>query len=75
MRKLLVKIGKDFGNDKWGIVFNNQSETLSFHCVECFEPTMPYPGTFLEEDAINQIIEFLQKTLKEKESHEQSDME
>jgi hypothetical protein len=75
MRKLLVKIGKDFGNDKWGIVFGSTTETLAFHCIEGFPQTVPFPGTIIEEDGIKQMITFLQKTLQEKEENEQSIME
>jgi len=75
MRKLLVKLGKDFGSNEWGIVFVNKTHTLGFPCQEGFPQTVPYPGAILEEDAIKQMIEFLQQTIMEIEDHEQSDVE
>ncbi len=75
MREVLVKIGKDFISNKWGIVFTNTTHRFSFECEDGFVSTIPFPGKILSEKEIKEMIEFLQQTLEEKEDHEQSDME
>ena len=75
MRKLIVKIGKDFGSNKWSILFTNMTYNFHFECDEGFEYTVPFPGRILDEDEIKQMIEFLQQTLEEREENEQSNLE
>jgi hypothetical protein len=67
MRKLLMKLGKEFTTDIWSVVLSNATNTCSLSFVSGFEPTIPFPGNILEEEAIKQMIEFLQQTLEEKE--------
>ena len=74
MRKLIVKIGKDFGSNKWSILFTNLTHNFHFECEEGFEYTTPFPGRILDKNDIKQMIEFLQQTLEEKQN-EQNKME
>ena len=74
MRKLLMKLGKEFTSDIWSVILSNATNTCSLTFKQGFEPTTPFPGNMLEEDAIRQMIEFLQQTLEEKEDG-QSDLE
>jgi hypothetical protein len=74
MRKLIVKIGKDFGSNKWSILFTNLTYNFHFECEEGFEYTTPFPGRILDKNDIKQMIEFLQQTLEEKQN-EQNKME
>ena len=76
MRQLLIKLGKDFGSDMWGILLANEHFTFSIPCQEGFEQTMPYPGGVLGEDGVRQLITFLEQTLLEKErDNEQRNLE
>lgn len=74
MRKLIVKIGKDFGSNKWSVLFTNLTHNFYFECSEGFEYTVPFPGRILDENEIKDMIGFLQQTLEEEE-HEQSNLE
>jgi len=67
MRKLLMKVGKDFASDNWSVILGNMTNTCALTFKEGFEATIPFPGNMLEEEAIKQLIEFLQQTLEEKE--------
>ena len=75
MRKLLVQLGKDFASNKWAIAFANNSSTFSFSCEDGYAPTIPYPGVSLEKKDIENMIQFLQKTLEEYEEDEQGILE
>ena len=75
MRNLLVKIGKEFASNKWGVSFSNTANTFNVECEEGFGVTVPFPGSIITEEEIKTFISFLQQTLEEKEDHEQSNME
>lgn len=75
MRKILMKIGKDFASNQWSFVASNQNEIFSLCFQEGFTETIPYPGGVLNEEDILKMIDFLCKTLQEREENEQSNME
>jgi hypothetical protein len=74
MRKLLVKIGKDFVSNQWGISFGGMEESFSLFLKEGFSDTVPFPGAELSTDDIHNLIVFLDKELKERYD-EQSNLE
>lgn len=71
----MVCIGKDFGADKWGISFMNNTHNFSFQLEEGFKETTPFPGVYLSEIEIQEMIDFLQQTLNEEAEHEESNLE
>jgi hypothetical protein len=75
VRKLLVKIGKEFISNKWNVVFINETHNFSFELEEGFQQTIPFPGNTMDENNISDMIDFLQQTLNERDDHEQSDLE
>lgn len=74
MREIFIEIGKLMFEDRWAVNLSNKTQTCQLRCAPN-EWTKPFYGKRLDEQEIQEMIEFLQNTLKEQESDEESNME
>ena len=74
MREVLLTIGTVGFEGKWAVGMSSQTETCMLECNPD-KWCSPFYGRRMDAEEIRELIDFLQKTLEEKEDHEQSNLE
>lgn len=75
MLKLVASVGKIFEEDKWSVYFVSPGLGGFNLIFEQCEHTKPFYGKEFSDDEIKELIVFLEKTLQEKGSNEQNNLE